>query len=401
VNGAQTISPYSWSGLNQFGFVSGMFWSEIAMYSMEKGVDIVNYWSAIEGNTDVNDIGFISRTNVKRSSYYHFKELSSSFNSGNYVNGTYVNGTGSMARVRAFGSVQTDRIVVVLLNENVSTTYNGVSIYLGWSPTSTPSNYYIKVNAGLSSKYYVDTIYATSSTIIVFDKCGNVVSKKRYKQSDNNSPAGFQTVWAATNPSTTSISLGADQYLCCTPSLNKTLTATPSTSGHYYSWYRIAPTYAFLGYTTTNTKSVATSYGTNRFVVRDSTSGCVSAVDTVMIFVDNGGNDLVDPGDGGETSRKTKITTTSNNGIVSSAISGIMPNPSSGIFEIDYLIVDNAENAELVAYDLTGRQVYRKAIDQSSQRTMLDLSKLANGVYSIKLTVNGNVSDSEKVVIAK
>jgi hypothetical protein len=75
----------------------------------------------------------------------------------------------------------------------------------------------------------------------------------------------------------------------------------------------------------------------------------------------------------------------------------IYPNPGSGDFNLQYTGVDGLGTIEV--FDLTGRAVYSEQTQLVSGSThSLDLSKLAQGQYSLRLTVNGVRSQQNLMV---
>ena len=65
----------------------------------------------------------------------------------------------------------------------------------------------------------------------------------------------------------------------------------------------------------------------------------------------------------------------------------ISPNPTIGLINI--LLEEGAVNTELTVYSLTGNLVYS---NPSFNGGVVDLSKLSNGVYIVKLNSGGNIS---------
>jgi hypothetical protein len=75
----------------------------------------------------------------------------------------------------------------------------------------------------------------------------------------------------------------------------------------------------------------------------------------------------------------------------------VYPNPSNGDFNLQYTGVDGLGTIEV--FDLTGRAVYSEQTQLVSGSThSLDLSKLAQGQYSLRLTVNGTRSQQNLMV---
>jgi hypothetical protein len=74
----------------------------------------------------------------------------------------------------------------------------------------------------------------------------------------------------------------------------------------------------------------------------------------------------------------------------------VYPNPSIGVFTIDF--DGNVSNIELSILDLNGRTVHTQAI--VTNKTNVNLSTIANGVYTVVLVSNDTVSTT-KLVVAK
>jgi len=63
----------------------------------------------------------------------------------------------------------------------------------------------------------------------------------------------------------------------------------------------------------------------------------------------------------------------------------IYPNPTSGIFTLSYNSQLSILNSQFKIYDVTGREVYTQAINNSTQLT-IDISQLSKGIYFYQLT---------------
>ena len=74
----------------------------------------------------------------------------------------------------------------------------------------------------------------------------------------------------------------------------------------------------------------------------------------------------------------------------------VYPNPSTGVFTIEF--DGNGSNIELSILDLNGRTVYTQAI--ATNKTDVNLSTIANGVYTVVLVSNDTVS-ATKMIVAK
>jgi len=73
----------------------------------------------------------------------------------------------------------------------------------------------------------------------------------------------------------------------------------------------------------------------------------------------------------------------------------IYPNPSTGIFDID-LNYTNPKKLLVVVYDAFGKIVYNE--DNTSK---IDLTQLANGVYTMAITIDSNKAIYKKIILTK
>lgn len=77
----------------------------------------------------------------------------------------------------------------------------------------------------------------------------------------------------------------------------------------------------------------------------------------------------------------------------------LYPNPTQGTLNIRLEGISEQEASELVLYDLTGKEVWRKSLFLiESEAKELDLSSLSAGVYTLRLT-NGSALKTAKVII--
>jgi alpha-tubulin suppressor-like RCC1 family protein len=79
------------------------------------------------------------------------------------------------------------------------------------------------------------------------------------------------------------------------------------------------------------------------------------------------------------------------------------PNPSTGITTIDCYVSDNASDARIVVYNMSGIIVHQYAItDKGLSGVTLDLQDLPSGIYFYSMMVDGrNVSDKKRLVLIK
>ena len=91
-------------------------------------------------------------------------------------------------------------------------------------------------------------------------------------------------------------------------------------------------------------------------------------------------------------------------GLSLARINQVYPNPSDGIFHLDLEIAQENSLVELIALDLKGKTVFQKTyrnVPHSIFHTKNDISSLANGLYLLKVEVNGVVIGSSKITISK
>lgn len=86
-------------------------------------------------------------------------------------------------------------------------------------------------------------------------------------------------------------------------------------------------------------------------------------------------------------------------GAIAQAVLSLHPNPASTWVAIDYDLLTEPTDAVLVVRDLTGREVFRKALHQHRQQVVWDTRHAAPGSYTVVLLNNGRQLRAEKLVI--
>lgn len=195
------------NGTGANSFIGGQFWAEMIGISLKHGVDFINFWSVIEGNSNALNIGYIDQgTGIKKPIYYHFKMLAEN------LKGTYVNGTTNQASVKSFGSQNSQQIAVVVLNEDLSTTHN-YRVKLNTSAVSGSNTLKININANLATEYS-DVIPAQSTALLIFNSAGVLVKKYEYSLNlhavSNLEPTVSQNIATAVQEQTGSENTGPD-----------------------------------------------------------------------------------------------------------------------------------------------------------------------------------------------
>jgi len=247
---------------------------------------------------------------------------------------------------------------------------------------------------------YVDTIEHQSTTVLLFDCTGGIARKYRFRLQDSAIDA-FLPYAAKVNPSIIySVSVGADQTLCC-PGCTKTYTATVSPTGGSptYQWYKNGTlvagatnsTYAVGGNANT-TYTIKCTAGT--LSGGHGSPRCYSS-DEALLIVGNGS-----PCDGPEGERTGKIVLEE---IVSStsAIQSLVPNPAENQVSVYYTIVKGKNLYELKIINSDGRQIAKYRISPETQKLDVDCTNLSPGIYFTSLLEDGKIVSTKKLVIAK
>lgn len=81
--------------------------------------------------------------------------------------------------------------------------------------------------------------------------------------------------------------------------------------------------------------------------------------------------------------------------------SKIYPNPNNGKMQLDYELND-AQRGEVVIFDLMGNQISNYTIGENKSGSLqISEAALKNGVYFYEISVNGQIKESDKIVIIK
>lgn len=78
-----------------------------------------------------------------------------------------------------------------------------------------------------------------------------------------------------------------------------------------------------------------------------------------------------------------------------------IPNPFHGETSIAFSLADNVTSAELIIFDVTGKQIKRIPISERGEgRVNLETSELASGTYNYSLVADGQIISSNKMIKA-
>jgi hypothetical protein len=176
------------NSVNAFGsnsFIAGQLWADIISCSMQNSVQFLNFWSVIEGSQTRDDIGYLRLTtnNIKRSTYFHFSMIANNFKE-KYYPGTV---SGATASLKTFGSSSSSQIAVMIMNQESTTPFNYALRLDNNSFTSGSSAYpaKLRINCSNLSTEYLDTIKSQSTTLLIFNPSGNLISKTTFGLSDS------------------------------------------------------------------------------------------------------------------------------------------------------------------------------------------------------------------------
>ncbi len=174
------------NGVNSF--IGGQFFAEMLGIAMKEQVSILNLWSVIEGNSIVNNIGFLDpSTSNRKPLFYHFKLLADNFS------GFFANSVSSNALVKTFGCKNQNEVCVLIMIQDLANGFN-FTLALNTTPLSGSSVLKINVDAGIQSLPFSKFIPAQATILLRFDLNGNPFEKISYslnEQAVNNLPPGY------------------------------------------------------------------------------------------------------------------------------------------------------------------------------------------------------------------
>jgi hypothetical protein len=169
-------STDSLTGAGAISFVGGQWWAEALGIAMKHGVDIMTFWSTIEGN----QLGYISSDGTtKRPSYYMFQMMAQNFR------GDAVTASDNQAVAKTFAAKASDQTAVLIMNQSKTTSFP-YTVRLDMAAIAGSSTLKVNVDAGMSVESS-GTISTESSIILVFDASGILKKKIEYKRNGHAS----------------------------------------------------------------------------------------------------------------------------------------------------------------------------------------------------------------------
>jgi len=101
------------------------------------------------------------------------------------------------------------------------------------------------------------------------------------------------------------------------------------------------------------------------------------------------------------SNRMMEYGTTENSSNEETNFSKIYPNPTNGIMQLDYILKEG-QQGELTIFDLMGNKISRYSLTANNTGTLqINESNLSDGVYFYSIKVNGEIKESDKIVIIK
>lgn len=174
-------------GVGAKSFLGGQFWAEMLGIAMQHGVDSLNFWSVIEGDSVANDKGYLCSKVCTygpfHPSYHHFRMMAENF-SGNAIVPINNIPFDNQPNVKSFAAKDTDQIVVMLLNQDASTSFD-YTVRLNQDAVSGTLRVNIPANVAAQS---TGTIANQSTILLVFDANGTLKKKIEYKRNPGSSP---------------------------------------------------------------------------------------------------------------------------------------------------------------------------------------------------------------------
>ncbi len=191
----QNNSGDNLNGTGANSFIGGQFIAEMMCVGMKNGVDFINLWSVVEGNSTALNIGYIDpTTSNKKPGYYHFKLLAENFK------GSFANGTSNKSNVKSYGSKNGQQVSVLIMNQDLSSSYN-YALRLDNSTVSGSNSLKINIDAGVA-KQYDDVIPSQSTVLLIFNSNGALIKKYEYSltvQAIANQPPTITNYQVASN----------------------------------------------------------------------------------------------------------------------------------------------------------------------------------------------------------
>lgn len=199
-------------GCGTYSFLGAQFVAEMYGVGMKCGVNFINLWSVIEGNSVMENCGYIDTyTGKKRPLYYHYQLMAEN------MKGNNVNCTLNQLNVKSFASEDAQQISVIIMNEDAFASHP-YTVRLNNATILGSSSLKINVNSGVQAQYS-DVIKDQATVVLVFNKSGTLLQKCEYSLTDH-AVAGLPPVctsYMTTSIANTTAGSGLDVHLFPNP----------------------------------------------------------------------------------------------------------------------------------------------------------------------------------------
>lgn len=254
-----TTDNLNGTGVNSF--IGAQFISEMFGVGMKNGVDIMNIWSVVEGNSTALNIGYIDgATGNKKPAFHHFQMISQNFN------GNYISSASTQTNVKVFASQNSSVTTLMIMNQDLTNDYS-TSIRLNSAAITSTSALNINVNANIALQHENMMIPNQSTIIYQFNNQGAKIKKITYTLSNHaasNLPPVITTYTTAPAPIASiaaPVNNTPSQNLTVCSGNTTTLTATAGTNT--VEWYSSS--------TSTNALATGTTFVTPALSANGST----------------------------------------------------------------------------------------------------------------------------------
>ncbi|MCP5003469.1 MAG: hypothetical protein GY941_05875 [Planctomycetes bacterium] len=172
-------------GVGATSFLGGQFWAEVFSLGMKWELAFITPWSTVS-----ESLGFIDYdpvTSTKRPSYYHFQMMATNFR-GSYLEATVLNSGSNDPLIKAFGAIDNDQIVVMILNQHeCGDIISAVDYTVRLDGDTAGGNNPLKINlgAGVNSEYSNPNgqpLQCESTVLLIFDEYGALQRREVYSK---------------------------------------------------------------------------------------------------------------------------------------------------------------------------------------------------------------------------
>jgi hypothetical protein len=176
---------------------------------MEKGVELLSFWSVVEGysgDSYLSDIGYIgAETSKRRPSYWHYKMIAENF-SGSFLPNLY-SSNGPNYKAFAYKNTSKNELGVIVMNQTIQSPPRGTDNstqdfrinFNNSTPSGTPDmKFYFNGSAPAIAEYPC-TIKNETTMLLVFDtNTGALKKREEYSLQDalRTTDTGTQTIIA-------------------------------------------------------------------------------------------------------------------------------------------------------------------------------------------------------------